>query len=56
MTDITVEHEPVTESGIKAGIAEQKALAKIEQNRQNARQIVLDKLGITLEELHALLG
>jgi hypothetical protein len=56
MTDITVEHEPVTDDGIKAGIAEQKALAKIEQDRQNARQTVLDKLGITLEELHALLG
>lgn len=56
MSEITVTFDQETPEGIKAGIAEQKTLAKIEQDRQNARQAVLDKLGITLDELYALLG
>lgn len=56
MSEITVLFEEETPEGIKAGISEQKALAKIEQDRQAARQKVLDKLGITFEELCALLG
>jgi uncharacterized protein with GYD domain len=56
MSEIIVVLGEETPEGIKAGIAEQKALAKIEQDRQAARQAVLTKLGITLEELYALLG
>ena len=56
MSEIIVILGEETPEGIKAGIAEQKALAKIEQDRQAARQAVLDKLGITFEELCALLG
>ncbi len=56
MSEITVTFDQETPEGIAAGVAEQQALAQIEQNRQNARQAVLDKLGISLEELYALLG
>jgi hypothetical protein len=56
MAEITVILGEETPEGLAAGVAEQQALAQIEQNRQNARQAVLDKLGITLEELYALLG
>ena len=56
MSEITVTFDQETPEGIAAGIAEQKALAKIEQDRQAAREAVLNKLGITLEELHALFG
>ena len=56
MSEITVTFDQETPEGIAAGVAEQKALAKVEQDRQAARQAVLDKLNITLEELYALLG
>ncbi len=56
MSEVTIILGEETPEGLAAGVAEQKALAKIEQNRQAARQAVLDKLGITLDELCALLG
>ena len=56
MSEVTIILGEETPEGLAAGVAEQKALAKIEQNRQAARQAVLDKLGITFAELCALLG
>jgi hypothetical protein len=56
MNEITVTFGEETPEGIAAGIAETQAEARIKADKATAKQAVLDKLGLTADEVTALLG
>lgn len=56
MDEITVVFEPATEESIAAGLVEHSATEAAQAARTAARQAVLDKLGLTADEVAALLS
>lgn len=54
--DMTANEQTVHLENAKIAIAEAKANAQAQTEKQAARQAVLDKLGLTADEAAALLG
>jgi len=54
--DMTADEIAIHEAWVKVKETENKAAAKAETDRANARQAVLDRLGITADEASLLLG